>query len=465
MPYGDRGRRARCTASVRDTMLVVGTAVLPALASGVIRRPPRLMGRVARWDADARAIAVLQRLRARYGPQPVRLRVPGRSMAMVLDPGDVGRLLAASPEPFSPATREKVAALAHFQPHGVLVGTRADRARRRALDERALDTHQPVHAAAASLTRTVREETEDLRTEIARTGELTWDRFATSWWRVVRRVVLGDAARDDRELTDLLGRLRSAANWSLLAPRRKKVRAELTRRLRSIVDSAEPGSLAHRARQAGGVDDADQVPHWLFAFDAAGMVTLRTLALLATHPERAERALIEIQQTDRERPHGLPYLRACLLDTARLWPTTPMVLRESTAPTEWGRCVFPAATTFVVYTPLFHRDTTQLPYANRFAPDIWLDGRASASPALVPFSAGPADCPGRNVVLLIASTLLAELLRGLDFRLVRPPDLNPHAPLPAAIDDFALVLTGQARTGRVPQPAPAAHRLANPYPL
>jgi hypothetical protein len=29
----------------------------------------------------------------------------------------------------------------------------------------------------------------------ARRGLLTWDEFAVAWWRMVRRVVLGDGAR------------------------------------------------------------------------------------------------------------------------------------------------------------------------------------------------------------------------------------------------------------------------------
>jgi hypothetical protein len=45
---------------------------------------------------------------------------------------------------------------------------------------------------------------------------------------------------------------------------------------------------------------------------------------------------------------------------------------------------------------------------------IWLDGRARQYPQLVPFSAGPAECPGRNVVLLTTSSLLAKLLATVD---------------------------------------------------
>lgn len=42
-------------------------------------------------------------------------------MVVVLDPKDVGRVLAEAPTPFHPANREKRKALQWFQPHGVLI--------------------------------------------------------------------------------------------------------------------------------------------------------------------------------------------------------------------------------------------------------------------------------------------------------------------------------------------------------
>lgn len=55
-----------------------------------------------------------------FGRGPVELVVPGRRVIVVLDPADVGRVLAGAPAPFDPANREKRAALEQFQPHGVL---------------------------------------------------------------------------------------------------------------------------------------------------------------------------------------------------------------------------------------------------------------------------------------------------------------------------------------------------------
>jgi cytochrome P450 len=188
---------------------------------------------------------------------------------------------------------------------------------------------------------------------------------------------------------------------------------------------------------AGG-SAGDQVAHWLFAFDAAGMVTMRALALLAAHPGDAERARSELTPW-KESAQQLPFLRACALETVRLWPTTPLLLRRTTEETDWGTTRLPGGTTVAIYCPYFHRDSRQLPFADRFVPGIWLDGRAKQYPALVPFSDGPARCPGRNLVLLVVSTLLGELLRHHHACVESGPSLVPGH-LPATIDNFGLRL-------------------------
>jgi hypothetical protein len=48
---------------------------------------------------------------------------------------------------------------------------------------------------------------------------------------LVRRIVLGERARDDEAITDDLWRLRSAGNWSFLALPHHQVRSRFTERL------------------------------------------------------------------------------------------------------------------------------------------------------------------------------------------------------------------------------------------
>lgn len=114
-------------------------------------------------------------------------------MAIVLSAADAGSILERTPEPFTADTPEKRAALKRFQPHGVLVSSRADRAPRRRLNEAVLETARPVHDLAEAFLRTIDGEVDEMLRHAAVTGTLTWNTFATGWWRIVRRIVLGDA--------------------------------------------------------------------------------------------------------------------------------------------------------------------------------------------------------------------------------------------------------------------------------
>jgi cytochrome P450 len=178
------------------------------------------------------------------------------------------------------------------------------------------------------------------------------------------------------------------ANWAYLRPRRTGLRRRFETRLRAHLDRAEPGSLAGVLAETPAepdVDPAGQVPHWLFAFDAAGIAAYRALARLASAPDaRAD----------------LAYLQAAVLESVRLWPTTLVLLRDSTAAVDGA----PAGTGYLIVTSFFQRAR-----GGCFDPDLWLSGRAEEDWALVPFSRGPARCPGRELVLFTTGTMLAAL--------------------------------------------------------
>jgi cytochrome P450 len=323
----------------------------------------------------------------------------------------------------------------------VLISHGADRADRRRFNEAALDTERPLHRSAAPRAAVVREEAQALLAEVERTGTLDWETFVPAWFRIVRRVVLGDSARDDHELTDLLARLRGEANWSLAHPGRRDLRERFLARLRAQLDKAEAGSLAAAIAETPSgprTHPDEQVPQWLFAFDPAGMAAFRALALLASHPAELRAATDDLAGRDLSRPQDLPLLRAAVLESVRLWPTTPAILRETTTTTELGGRVLPAKTLVVVLAPFFHRDDERLPYADRFAPSTWQDGSARESWSLVPFSAGPAVCAGQNLVLFLTSTLLAELVHRHDVALTSRPRLYPGRRLPGTLNPFGL---------------------------
>lgn len=451
-------------ATARETLAVATTVLAPMLAQGVIVRRPGMVALADRLQADRRAAGVLHGLRGRHGPGPVRLRIPGRDLAVVLDPDDVERLLAGAPHPFTPANREKRAALRHFQPHGVLISDDAGRAVRRPWNEEVLDHRADLHRLHGRIVRVVAEETGALGDRPI----LTWDRFAPVYWRIVRRVALGDAARDDERVTDLMTALRAQANWAFLRPRSTRRLRELGRVLHGYVDGARaddaPPSLAGivgRTPGRPGTAAVGQLPHWLFAFDAAGIAAYRALALLAGHPDVHARVRAEDPAAHR----GLrPWARATVLESVRLWPTTLVILRDGAEASTWSGRTASAGTAFAVVSSFFHRDETALAWADRFEPAIWLDGRAETSRALVPFSAGPARCPGRTLVLDLTSELLAAVVDGFDLAAAPPVRVRPGRPLPRTLGHtglrFHLTQVARRRTlGRPPPsrvPGPAA---------
>ena len=430
-----------------DRLRVCARVLAPLVAVGPVLRRPRV-GRAAQaLQLDQRTWTVLRSLRERYGPAPVLLTIAGRTLAIVLRPDDVRRVLSEAPEPFTPANREKRFALGGFEPEAVLISKPGMRPARRQFNEDVLKPTVPVHDIGPAVADIAAAQTRELMAHLPPGEPLTWPVFSAMFWRVIRCVVLGEGARDAEQLTDLLGQLRAAGNWSYLGRghrgREQRFRRELAAQLRR----AEPGSLAGVLAASpaspaspadAGVEPAGQVPHWLFAFDAAGIAAFRALALLATHPETLRRVRAEVAAPTTGHPPVLELLRACVSESLRLWPTTLVLLRDATSETIWGGRSAPAGTGFVIVSSFFHRDRTVLDYADRFEPDAWLDGRAGASWSIVPFSAGPAVCPGRNVVLMVTSLVLAEMLRLVSPELSQPGRLVAGQPLPATLEHSTL---------------------------
>lgn len=341
---GRTERRRPPRATARDTVRVLTRVLVPGVARGVVVPRPW----TARLGLDRFADAEINRLRDRYGLGPLRLTVPGRSVALILDEGHARCVLSGE---FPSVGRERRSALAHY--------TFAP----------AAET-SPVEPPG-DIDRIVREEIRPLAAD----GTIGWDEVRSALRRAVRRIVLGDGARDDELLTGLLDRLRADANWGYLRRRRDPVRWRFLARIRAHL------------RRIGRDDVVEPAPQLLAALEDAGAVAYRTLGLLATHPDALATARADAG-----------HLQACVREARRLWPDEPAVLRDTRRKTRWDGAELPAGTTLVVPTVWLHRPARFAPVASSLPPD----------PAL-----------------RTATSMIKSLIDGYDVRLAAPGHLSP----------------------------------------
>ncbi|MBY3050643.1 cytochrome P450 [Rhizobium laguerreae] len=438
-------------ASWIDTLRVVAAAMVPTAAKGVIIRRPIMERLAQRQGLDTSAVRQMQRLVRKYGRAPLLLPIPFRPELLILDPADVSTVLHCSPQPFATATWEKRAALAHFEPKNVLISDASRRAELRPIHEHALASADRLHPSSARFKTIVDSELPEILDGIGadRPNELDWSAFSQAWFRIVRRTVLGDRARNDVTLTKTLDDLRTRANWAFAASIDRRKLRRYQQQLDQYLRQPEEGSLISRLPKGSDFDLESQVAQWLFAFDAAGIAVFRTLALLACHPSYWAKAVDEVKDPELDRP----FTRSCLLEALRLWPTTPVILRELTEDIKSGDRTVMRGTGVIIFAPFFHRDP-ELAYANRMEPSIWGPNDTLPAVGFVPFSAGAAICPAHNLVPAIASFAISALLSEADITLLQPSLTVDD--LPGTLNHFDIRL----RLSKRPVKARAPHAAA-----
>jgi cytochrome P450 len=424
------------SASVVENARFNALVIVPNAVQGLFRRRRTPVAAATRAGTDRWAIGLLRGMRKSHGPGPVWIRVMTDRALLVLSVDGVRRVLSGSPHPFASDPESKRKGMVAFQPDALTISRGELWQNRRRFTEAVLDTGRP-HRLADRFRGVAREEADNLVGEVDRAGgELGWDAWHRALRRITRRVVLGDGARDDERLTELLGQLMSEANGMPGEPSERL--PELMQMIGRYVDGAEEGSLVSLFPDAPSDDRTKpegQVPHWLFAsFDTLAINAFRCLALLASHPVQRARA--------EEDPY---YLDACLQEAMRLWPTTPMLARVTVEEVDWDGVTVPAGTQVLFPNTFLHRDPDAHDFADRFAPEAWIDGDAADDWSFNQFSHGPQGCPGTGIALFLGRTLIATVLEKRQLDLTHPT-LDPNKPLPHMLDFFGI------RVGLAPKP-------------
>ncbi|MFJ3925284.1 cytochrome P450 [Streptomyces sp. NPDC090022] len=438
---------APAPAGTAENLRFLLTHTLPAFVRGFVNPRPAVVKAYAALDQPAWSAATLRALRARHGGAPVLLRGISGPMLVLLDVQDLRQFYREPVRALAMDPPDKNNGLSILEPTGVICSHGELREDRRRINDASLAAERPVHPSCEPYLAVVAEEAERIRPRTSR-AVLDTPALRGALHRISRRVVLGDAAADDEQLTDWLYVLRDEANW--MGRRKKRTVAaravydKATARIEHYAATAPAHTLAARARThpdpAGDLDPVGQAHHWLLALDGLSGVAARTLLLLASHPAEQDRAAADAAAGGT----ALPQLRACVRESLRLYPLVPDLLRVTRAETTWRGVTFPPGTAVLVPAQFHQRDPEHVTAADRFVPGRWLTGDATGNNRLAPFSHGGGRCPGENLGLLVTTAFCAEILR--THRLARAlPALPAERPLPGTVD------TAGIRIGVVPR--------------
>jgi cytochrome P450 len=125
---------------------------------------------------------------------------------------------------------------------------------------------------------------------------------------------------------------------------------------------------------------------------------------------------------------SLPYARAVLAESMRLYPPAWAVAREAKDEVEVAGYRLPPKTIVLMSQWVTHRDARWWPDPERFDPDRWLppDGANSDRPryAYYPFGGGPRNCIGEAFAWYEAILVLATVARTWRLEAVDPGPLD-----------------------------------------
>jgi cytochrome P450 len=415
-------------ASLPESVRILLVGVIPSVLRGLFSPRRRAMRWLTALNTDRRAVEALSQIRERHPGQGLRLL--GGRIVVIWGEDALREVLDGSAVLYASDAGAKAKGMSHFQPDALTRSRGEEWRDRRAFNEHVLATSDRVHPSGERFHAVVADEVGRLRLD----GRLEWPDFEALFDHITLRVIFGDGARDDQELTGLLEKLMGEAN-RLVGLKQTDEYYELYARLERRLRSPEPGSLIARfadAPQSDRTRVTHQLPHWMFAMrDTLGANAYRALAAIVADPEVERR----VRDDDR-------YLEGVLEETMRLWPTTPLLARETTRETTLAGERIDAETQVMILNTFNHRDPERVEDADRLKPERWADGKRDYR--FNHLSNGTQDCPGGPLVLLLGKAVLARMLERFQLEL-EEPKLDPGEPLPHMLDFFSIRFAARAR--------------------
>lgn len=259
---------------------------------------------------------------------------------------------------------------------------------------------------------------DDLGGEAA-TFERALNRYLSAGARIDPLDVIGAP-----DWTPRLGRLASRRSALFFEQRVTALVAE--RRARMDEGRAAPPDLLTAlltARDEGGgagLSDSEVAANILTFILAGHETTARalgwTLHLLSRQPEIMARVQAEADDFNTDDPEWmsrLPWIRASLEESMRLFPPAPTMARRALEPDVVGGQAIASGATIVISPWVLHRHRRLWDDPDAFRPKRFLPERRKAVDryAYLPFSAGPRVCIGAGFAVQEAVVALAVILR------------------------------------------------------
>ncbi|MBV9998321.1 MAG: cytochrome P450 [Verrucomicrobia bacterium] len=389
---------------------------------------------------DALVVRLCQRLRAKYGSDFIYLYLLQNKALCVFDYDGIKHVLDNSPFIYADPDLKR-RGMSHFQPNALTISRGEEWKDRRRFNEAVLNSDRAVHEHGDLFLEIIRSEVNALLEDTA--GYLGWKDFDQLFKRITLQLIFGTSAREESELTDRLERMMQESNRVFLLKKSKDF-DPFYERIRAHLAEPAPGSLSALCPHAPSgplTRQENQVPHWMFAaMETLATNALRTLATIVAHPKVEERIRLQLAGkpfSSAAEVVSLKYLRGCLQEAMRLWPTTPMLGRLTVSDDQLGGRPVPANTQVIILNTFLHRDSERHYFANRFSPDLWLESEENYY--FNHLSNGRQACAGKNLVLFVGTAVLIEFLRGGRYRLRRPA-LRPAKPLPHTFNEFRIKL-------------------------
>ena len=213
------------------------------------------------------------------------------------------------------------------------------------------------------------------------------------------------------------------------------------RQARPLQDGDVPRDMLDLLLEAAGLTP-HQIRDEIVTFIVAGHETVASALtwawhLLANTPVALQRMQAEIAQVTggSRRPLGaddfvrMPYTRAVVDETLRLYPPAWLITRRSLEADELAGFPIPADSLVIISPWLVHRDAEIWPEPEVFEPARFLDSdgeRALQRDGYLPFGAGPRQCIGREMALLESGLMLAGLVREFHISAVGGQHIKPN---------------------------------------